>query len=73
MEKGGGVEGGGVHLKLGVQDHEAGRNLDVDGQRRGGVLENWTDHPLNVVMQITLNFILESFNFGSYFSETKSV
>ena len=38
-----------------------------------GVLENWTDHPLNKVMQITLNFILESFNFGSHFSATKSV
>ena len=33
MEKGG---EGGVRLKLGVQDHGAGRILDVDGQRRGG-------------------------------------
>ena len=33
VEKGG---EGGVRLKLGVQDHGAGRILDVDGQRRGG-------------------------------------
>ena len=37
-------EGGGVRLKLDVQCQEGGRILDVDGQgvKWGGGLENWT-------------------------------
>ena len=51
------MEGGGVCLKLEVQDQEGGRTLDVDGQGGWGVLKigqfSWTSyvyHPLVAVV-----------------------